>query len=147
MDGIQAAVLRVKLKRLNAANSARRAHARRYSDLLAPVERVILPKEVRNRLHVYHLYTLRLQERDRVLKLLSERGISCGIHYPIPIHLQQAYQSLGYKTGDFPVAEKCAREFLSLPMFPELTSVQIQTVVRELSAITRSSEKVHEPVA
>ena len=147
MDGIQAAVLRVKLKRLDAANSARRAHAQLCNELLAPMEQVILPKEAKSCLHVYHVYAVRVQERDRVLKLLSERGITCGIHYPIPLHLQQAYQSLGYRAGDCPVAEKCAQEFLSLPMFPELTSLQIQSIVRELSAITCPSEKAHEPVA
>ena len=147
MDGIQAAVLRVKLKRLDAANSARRTHAQLYNELLAPMEQVILPKEAKSCLHVYHVYAVRVRERDRVLKLLAERGITCGIHYPIPLHLQQAYQSLGYRTGDFPVTEKCAKEFLSLPMFPELTSIQIQSVVRKLSAITCPSEKAYEPVA
>lgn len=138
MDGIQGAVLRVKLKRLATANAARRTHARLYDELLASVKQVIAPKEVKNRVHVYHVYAVRVRERERVMKALSERGIGCGVHYPIPIHLQPAYESLGYKAGDFPVAEKCAQEFLSLPMFPEMTDVQVKHVVGELSEIVKS---------
>ena len=82
-----------------------------------------------------------------MLRALSERGISCGIHYPIPVHLQRAYQFLGYERGAFPVAEKCAQEFLSLPMYPELDALQIQTVVRQLNAVCCSTEKAHEPIA
>jgi dTDP-4-amino-4,6-dideoxygalactose transaminase len=147
MDGIQAAVLRVKLKHLDAANRSRQANARLYHELLAPNEHVVLPQEAKERFHVYHLYAVRVRERDQVLKALSERGISCGIHYPIPVHLQRAYRFLGYGRGAFPVAEKCAQEFLSLPMYPELDALQIQTVVRQLNAVCCSTEKAHEPVA
>ncbi|MGH7184025.1 MAG: DegT/DnrJ/EryC1/StrS family aminotransferase [Nitrospiraceae bacterium] len=132
MDGIQGAVLRVKLKHLGAANDARRTHAALYNKLLEPVKQVIAPKAAKDRLHVYHVYAVRVQNRDRVLKQLSERGISCGIHYPVPIHLQPAYTFLKHKVGDFPVSETCGRESLSLPMFPELTPTQVESVVQEL---------------
>ena len=132
MDGIQGAVLSVKLKRLAAANDARRTHAGLYNELLAPVKQVIAPKEAKNRLHVYHVYGVRVQNRDQVLKRLSERGIGCGVHYPVPVHLQPAYAFLGHKAGDFPISETCGRESLSLPMFPELTPAQVERVVQEL---------------
>jgi len=135
MDGIQGAILRVKLKRLAPANQARRTLAHLYSELLAPLKQIVAPNEGKDRQHVYHVYAVRVQDRDHVLKRLCERGIGCGVHYPIPIHLQPAYQSLGYKTGDFPVAEQCALEFLSLPMFPELTTVQVERVVQELTQV------------
>lgn len=138
MDGIQGAVLRVKLKRLAEANKARRTHARLYNDLLTTVPHVIVPSEAKNRTHVYHVYAVKVPSRDRVMKSLSDRGIGCGVHYPIPIHLQPAYKSLGYKPGDFPVAEQCAQEFLSLPMFPEMTDVQVKHVVGELSTLMRA---------
>jgi dTDP-4-amino-4,6-dideoxygalactose transaminase len=138
MDGIQAAVLRVKLKRLAEMNKSRRVHARHYKELLAPFPKVTLPSEAEEGAHVYHVFSVRVQDRDRVMKSLSDRGIGCGVHYPIPIHLQPAYKSLGYKPGDFPVAEQCAEEFLSLPMFPEMTDVQVKDVVRELSAVLRA---------
>ena len=136
MDGIQGAVLSVKLKRLAAANNARRTHAGLYNELLAPVKQVIIPKEAKDRLHVYHVYAVRVQNRDYVLQRLSERGIGCGVHYPVPVHLQPAYAFLGHKAGDFPVSETCGREFLSLPMFPELTPAQVESVVHELCEAT-----------
>ena len=132
MDGIQGAVLSVKLTRLAAANNARRTHARLYNELLAPVKQVIAPKEAKDRFHVYHVYAVCVQNRDQVLKRLSESGIGCGVHYPVPVHLQPAYAFLGHKVRDFPVSEKCGREFLSLPMFPELTPAQVEKVVQEL---------------
>ena len=137
MDGIQGAVLRVKLKRLAIANIARQTHAHLYSTLLASVKDVIIPMEGKDRLHVYHIYAVRVQNRDQVLKNLSDRGIGCGIHYPVPVHLQVAYAFLGHKAGDFPVAERCGREFLSLPMFPELTESQVERVVHELREAIR----------
>ena len=132
MDGIQAAVLNVKLKYLADWNEARRAHAREYTRLLSPVEGVTAPCEADFARHVYHVYAIRIKQRDRLLAHLTERGIACGIHYPVPIHLQEAYRFLGLARGSFPVAEKCAEEFLSLPMFPELTSGQIAYVVDKL---------------
>lgn len=146
MDGIQAAVLSVKLPFLDAANDRRRAHAALFQSLLSRAEHVITPYEPDFCRHVYHVYAVRVPERDRVLQALAERGIACGIHYPVPVHLQEAYRFLGYAPGAFPVAERCAREFLSLPMYPELTAEQIETVARELQACVRPSA-THECVA
>lgn len=134
MDGIQGAVLQIKLRRLDAANEARRAHARRYASLLAGLEDVVLPVEAPERTHVYHVYAVRVPKRDEVLNRLNRRGIACGIHYPVPIHRQKAYECLGLGEGSFPVAEQCAREFLSLPMYPELRPDQVELVARELRA-------------
>jgi dTDP-4-amino-4,6-dideoxygalactose transaminase len=132
MDGIQAAVLSVKLARLEAGNEARRAHARLYDTLLADDPRITLPTEAPHRHHVYHIYAVRVRDRDRVLQRMASRGVNCGVHYPVPIHLQKAYAFLGLKPGSFPVAERCAREFLSLPMYPELRPDQIEFVAEQL---------------
>ena len=105
-----------------------------------------LPKAAKDRKHVYHVYAVRVKDRDTKLKRLGERGINCGIHYPIPVHLQEAYRFLGNQRGSFPVAERCAEEFLSLPMFPELTEEQIQAVVKEVRECL-AGVKVHEIVA
>lgn len=136
MDGIQGAVLGVKLQRLPEANFARRRNAAIYDKLLASVQQVVTPKVGKDRLSVYHVYAVRVQERDGVLKRLSECGIGCGVHYPVPVHLQPAYACLEHRIGDFPVSEACGREFLSLPMFPELTPIQIESVVQELREAT-----------
>lgn len=134
MDGIQGAALSVKLKILDSSNARRRAHAQRYNELLAGLEEIVLPVEPSHCQHVYHVYAVRVPERDRVLAAMAGRGISCGIHYPVPVHLQEAYRFLGLGEGSFPVAERCAAEFLSLPMFPELTPAQVETVAGELKA-------------
>jgi dTDP-4-amino-4,6-dideoxygalactose transaminase len=132
MDGIQGAVLSVKLKYLPDWNEARRAHAREYTRLLSDVKQVITPCESDDKKHVFHIYAIRIKERDRLMAFLGDKGISCGIHYPVPVHLQKAYEGLGLSEGSFPVAERCAAEFLSLPMFPELTSEQIRFVADEI---------------
>jgi dTDP-4-amino-4,6-dideoxygalactose transaminase len=132
MDGIQAAVLSVKLSRLEAANKARRGHAHLYDSLLAEIPEVTRPAEAANREHVYHIYAVRVRNRDRLLERMAARGVNCGVHYPVPIHLQKAYAFLGLRPGSFPVAEQCAREFLSLPMYPELRPDQIEFVVQTL---------------
>jgi dTDP-4-amino-4,6-dideoxygalactose transaminase len=132
MDGIQGAVLSVKLKYLDQANAGRRRAAARYDELLAGIPGVLLPAEAAYGRSIYHVYALRVSQRDTLLQLLGERGISCGIHYPVPVHLQNAYANLGYGRGSFPLSEACADTFLSLPMYPELTDAQIETVVREL---------------
>jgi dTDP-4-amino-4,6-dideoxygalactose transaminase len=134
MDGIQAAVLSVKLKHLDVSNARRHAHALLYNQLLGGLEEIITPVEAPQRRHVFHIYAVRVRERDHVLEALADKGISCAIHYPIPVHLQEAYRFLGCEEGSFPVAERCAQEFLSLPMFPELTNEQIQSVAPELKA-------------
>jgi dTDP-4-amino-4,6-dideoxygalactose transaminase len=132
MDGLQGAVLSVKLKYLPAWNEARRKNAALYSNLLMDVKEITLPTEMDYARHVYHLYAIRTHNRDDLKGYLAERGIECGIHYPVPVHLQEAYRHFGILKGTFPVAEKCAEEFLSLPMYPELTREQIGYVATEL---------------
>jgi dTDP-4-amino-4,6-dideoxygalactose transaminase len=139
MDGIQGAVLSIKLKHLARANAARRAHARLYTQLFSNVEEVITPHEANYGHSVYHLYVLRVNQRDELLRTLAERGIGGGIHYPIPVHLQEAYRHLGWRRGAFPVAEQCAEEFISLPMFPELTPEQVRLVAEEVTAAVRGA--------
>ena len=102
--------------------------------MLADEPRVIRPIEAPHNLHVYHIYAVRVKDRDEVLQRMADRGVKCGVHYPVPIHLQKAYSFLGLKRGSFPVAERCAQEFLSLPMYPELQAQQIHFVVDALKA-------------
>ncbi len=130
MDSIQAAVLRIKLRHLDAENNARRNHARCYDAGLADLPGVVIPACATDREHVHHLYVIRVQKREQVLKAMAANGIQCGVHYPVPVHLQPACADLDYSHGDFPVSERCANEFLSLPMFPELTPRQIGCVAR-----------------
>lgn len=136
MDGIQGAVLSVKLKRLESWNKARRKNARLYNELLSDVDGVITPGEADYAKHVYHIYAIRVQNRDILIKKLTEKNIACGIHYPVPIHLQEAYSFLGHGKGSFPIAEKCAEEFVSLPMFPELTREQIEYIVNQIKTFS-----------
>jgi len=138
MDGIQGAILSIKLKHLDSWTEARRSHARTYTQAFAHVHGVLTPKESEQRRHVYHLYVLRVRHRDHILKALAEKGVNCGIHYPVPLHLQEAYGSLGVQRGAFPVAERCAEEIISLPMFPELSSDEIKTVVTELASLVQA---------
>lgn len=128
MDGLQGAVLSVKLKHLDGWNTKRREHAKLYHSLLARVDGVQLFTSHSDRESNYHLFVIRVPNRDQVQKKLQERGIATGIHYPIPIHLQPAYADRGWNTGDFPEAEAQASEILSLPMFAELTSAQVEEV-------------------
>jgi dTDP-4-amino-4,6-dideoxygalactose transaminase len=130
MDGIQAAVLSIKLRRLEEGNALRREHALQYNQAFAGFDTVATPYEANYSRHVYHVYAIRVQERDDVWWSLQGKGIGCAVHYPVPIHLQEACRNLGYTPGAFPVAENLAEEFLSLPMFPELTEEQIEYVVR-----------------
>jgi dTDP-4-amino-4,6-dideoxygalactose transaminase len=128
MDGIQAAVLGIKLQHLENGNQLRRSHAMAYNQALNDIQEVATPAELANVRHVYHIYAIRVQERDEVMRLLGEKGVGSGVHYPVPIHLQEAYRGLGYQQGDFPVAERCATEMISLPMFPELSPSQVSWV-------------------
>ena len=137
MDGLQAAVLSVKLKYLEAANNQRRRAAALYNQLLAGTPGVVLPVEAAYGQSIYHVYAVRVANRDRLIQMLGERGVATGIHYPVPVHLQAAYANLGCHRGDFPVSEACADSFLSLPMFPELTNQQIETVAREFKDCLR----------
>lgn len=132
LDSVQAVVLTAKLKHLAAWNAARREAARRYDELLVDLKQVTRPVTLRGNEHVWHLYVVRVPHRDEVLRHLNAAGIGAGIHYPTPIHLQGAFKHLGYKRGDFPVAEAAAGELLSLPLFPEITAEQQRHVVAEL---------------
>jgi len=132
LDEIQAAILRVKLKRLDEQNKLRRKNASIYNQLLEDVDEVVTPFEAEYGKHVYHLYVIRTDRRDELQEYLKSKGIGTGLHYPMPLHLQKAYEYLGYKEGDFPVAEECAKQILSLPMFPELTQEEIEKVVSEI---------------
>ena len=128
MDGFQGAVLSVKLKYLPQWNESRRKNAAIYNQLFAGFGSVVTPIEMDYGKHVYHVYALRVKNRDGLISALAEKGIGTNIHYPVPVHLQDAYSFLGLKKGSFPVAEQCAAEFVSLPMFAELTGEQIQYV-------------------
>jgi dTDP-4-amino-4,6-dideoxygalactose transaminase len=139
MDGFQGAILSVKLKHLPDWNEARRRNAIRYNEMLGKTNGVVIPRESPNNNHVYHIYAIRVKNRDDVINALAGRDIHCGIHYPIPLHLQEAYRGLGYKKGSFPVAEACVAEFVSLPMFPELTNSQIQFAAGHLVDIVATS--------
>ncbi|MEW5847164.1 MAG: DegT/DnrJ/EryC1/StrS family aminotransferase [Myxococcota bacterium] len=132
LDALQAVVLSAKLKRLAAWNAQRREAARRYDELLKGVPGVTLPATMPGNEHIWHLYVVRVPRRDNVIKKLNAAGIGAGIHYPVPIHLQGAFKTLGHKRGDFPVAERAADEILSLPMYAEITADQQARVVDEL---------------
>ncbi len=135
MDGIQAAVLRIKLQSLEGWNTTRRQRAARYSQKLRGLEgEVRLPFEADYAFAVYHIYAIRVRERDEVIGFLRKNGVECGIHYPCPIHLQHAYRNLGYREGDFPIAEQLAREFISLPISAEITDDQVDYVVDQVEA-------------
>ena len=127
MEGFQGAVLGIKLKHLEKWTRERQRVARRYTELLADTP-LQLPREAAGAESVWHLYVVRHPRRDGLKKFLEENQVGCALHYPVPLHLQKCYASLGYQAGDFPVAEKAARECLSLPIFPELTDAQIQRV-------------------
>lgn len=131
LDTIQAAILRVKLHHLDRWNSLRNEHAATYSSALADGP-FVLPKIAANRTHIFHLYVVQTDNRASVQEFLNDRGIATGIHYPIPIHLQEACKNLGYRKGDFPVTEQAAGRIFSLPMFPELTSRQCNSVAAAL---------------
>ncbi|HEY9175820.1 MAG TPA: DegT/DnrJ/EryC1/StrS family aminotransferase [Verrucomicrobiae bacterium] len=127
MEGIQGAVLGIKLPHLPAWNAGRRRVAQHYAELLADTP-LQLPREAEGCVSAWHLYVVRHPRRDDLKKHLEENGVGCALHYPLPLHLQKCYADLGYKAGDFPIAEKAARECLSLPIYAELTDAQVQRV-------------------
>jgi dTDP-4-amino-4,6-dideoxygalactose transaminase len=129
LDAIQAAVLRLKLKHLADWNRARCENAKLYDSLLDKVPGVAVVREAASVQSVYHLYVILVADRDGLQQHLTQKGIGTGLHYPLPLHLQKAYAHMGYKKGDFPVSERTAERLLSLPMFAELTSEQIEYVV------------------
>ena len=133
LDSMQAGFLHVKLPHLAAWNAARRERAAEYNQLLASAEgSVIRPYEPSWSKAIYHLYVIRTHDREGMIKHLKDAGVATGIHYPIPLHMQKAYDYLNYRQGDFPVSEKVSAEIVSLPMFPTLTSEQQSRVVREM---------------
>lgn len=137
MEGIQGAVLGVKLKHLEKWTNERRRVAHRYHELLAETP-LQLPHEAAWGESVWHLYVVRHPRRDELKKHLEANGVGCALHYPLPLHLQKCYQSLGYKAGDFPVAEKAARECLSLPIYAELTDTQLKRVADVVKGFFRA---------
>ena len=133
LDAIQAGILQVKLRRLAEWNEQRRENACRYETLLAPAAGDLgLPYQPSWSKAVYHIYAVRVQDRERLQKHLGEANIGTGIHYPVPLHLQHAYTGLGYSKGDFPVAERAAAELLSLPMYPGLGQQQQNLIADKL---------------
>jgi len=140
MESIQGAVLKVKLKYLAEWTEERRRVASKYKELLADLEEIKLPVEMSYAKHVYHLFVIQVNSkpdkrqeiRDKLQKFLSENGIETGLHYPIPLHLQPCFKSLGYRKGDFPVAEQLAESGLSLPIYPELTNEQIEYISEKI---------------
>ncbi len=139
LDAIQAAFLDVKLKHLAEWNQLRREAAARYDAAFLGVSEVIAPFKAPDRNPVYHLYVVRVAEREQVQAALSAAGIGTGIHYPVPIHLQKAYSSLGYRLGDLPLTERLASEVLSLPMFPKINALQQSRVVEQTVKAARQA--------
>jgi dTDP-4-amino-4,6-dideoxygalactose transaminase len=145
MESIQGAVLKVKLKYLEKWTEERRRVASRYRELLSDLEEIKLPVEMPYAKHVYHLFVIqvnskpdkRQEVRDKLQRFLNENGIGTGLHYPIPLHLQPCFRELGYKRGDFPVAEQLAESGLSLPIYPELTDEQIEYVAEKIREFFR----------
>jgi len=134
LDSIQAGWLSVKLRHLAKWNESRRAHAHRYHELLAEAkDAVVVPVEATWTKGVYHLYVVRVQDREAFQAALAEAGIGTGIHYPIPLHLQKAYESMNFKKGDFPVTERVAAEIVSLPMYPQMSEEQLAQVAKRVN--------------
>jgi dTDP-4-amino-4,6-dideoxygalactose transaminase len=138
MEGVQGAILRVKLRYLEGWTEARRAHASHYAQMLEKCG-LQLPSAVPGNRHVYHVYPVLTAQRQEMIDALARRGVQTGIHYPTPIHLLPAYSDLHYKAGDFPVAERVASQELSLPMFPELTNEQLEAVSEAVLEFQRTT--------
>ena len=136
MEALQGAVLRVKLRHLERWTEARRQVARWYSALLRENSAIELPRAADNRRHVYHIYAIRTADRMELQRALHSAAVQTGLHYPVPVHLQKAHQDLGYQPGDFPQSESAAREVLSLPIFPEMTSDQVERVAAAVEHAT-----------
>ena len=132
MDGIQGAVLSHKLQRLDQENQMRRSHARMYAEKLGGLPELALPIEASGRSHVFHIYAIRTTARDQLISHFKANQIEFGVHYPVPIHLQPAFHHLELKLGDFPISESYAKELVSLPMFPEMKTEQIDLVARAI---------------
>lgn len=133
LDELQAVVLAAKLRRLDDWNDERRVAAERYGDLLKDLEQVVVPSVLPGNEHVWHLYVVRVPRRDKVLARMNAAGVGAGIHYPTPVHLLPAFCGRGWTLGEFPTAERLARDILSLPIFPGITPTQQERVVGELA--------------
>jgi len=136
LHAIQAAFLRIKLRHLDAWNAGRRAAAARYAALLSKIPGVIVPFEPETSRAIYHLYVIRAKDRDALGEHLKSQGVSTGLHYPVPVHLQKCYREWGYAAGSLPVTERVASEILSLPMFPGLTAEQQKRVADAIGSFT-----------
>jgi len=139
LDALQAGFLQVKLGHLELWNEQRREAAKRYRDLLGSTEGIVLPFEPEWSRAIYHLYVVRVQHRQRLQELLEAADIGTGVHYPVPLHLQRAYGSSGYQTGEFPCAEEAAAEIVSLPMFPGLAYEEQRRVAEQIQTFLRTS--------
>jgi dTDP-4-amino-4,6-dideoxygalactose transaminase len=140
LDSIQAAVLAIKLPNVNKWNDSRRTIAKKYFELLSPLSNLTIPKESAWSQSVYHLYVVHHNRRDALKAYLLENGIETGLHYPVPLHLQKAYRSLGYRLGSFPVSEKLANNLLSLPMHPFLNDDHIRRIADTLEKFCKSDQ-------
>ena len=129
LDSLQAAILRIKLKKLDTWLLRRGEIAAKYNKAFSKSDKIITPKTGKGNIHTYHQYTIAVPDRDGMLKYLEEKGIGSRVYYPVPMHLQPCYKELGYKNGDFPISEKAAKSVLSLPVYPELTEEMIQYVI------------------
>jgi len=129
LDSLQAAVLRVKLKKLDSWFEGRRTIAARYDEAFSPLG-IVTPKVSAGNIHTYHQYTIAINDRDEFLKYLNDKGIAARVYYPVPLHLQPCYRDLGYSTGSFPVSEEMAGKVLSLPVYPELSEEKIEYIIR-----------------
>jgi len=138
MDAIQAGFLSVKLRRLDAWHEGRRRNAAWYDQALADVPEISIPVIDPSAVSIYNQYTIRARERDGLMAHLRDRGIGCAVYYPLPLHLQKCFSSLGYEEGDMPVSEKASREVLSLPIFGELTEAELEEVVRSVKDFYRT---------
>jgi dTDP-4-amino-4,6-dideoxygalactose transaminase len=138
LDTLQAAILRAKLKKLNKWNRMRQESAQIYNKYLSEIDGVVIPFHAPDVQHVYHVYAIRTKNRDEVYRVLKAKGVEVIIHYPIPVHLQKAYEFLGYKRGDCPVSEKTAGEIISLPMFPHLKESQIKYIANILKMTVKA---------
>jgi dTDP-4-amino-4,6-dideoxygalactose transaminase len=140
LDELQAAILRVKLRHLPAWQRARQSHAAEYTRHFSQSPGIVPPTAPDEYVHVYHQYTIRVEDRDALQEFLAERHIGNAVYYPVPLHLQPLYAALGHKPGDFPHAEHAAKEVLSLPMYPELRGDQRTRVAETVS------EFLHKPL-
>ena len=143
LDAVQCAILDVKLTKLDEWNERRRRAAQWYRERLAEDDQIVLPIEPQGRTHVYHLFVVRLPDRQHVQRALVEHGIGVGLHYPIPLHLQAAYRDKGWRKGDFPESERVAATILSLPMFPHITEEQVDYVCCRLRECLETSLAAH----